>query len=130
MGSQENPGDVEHRYELRRALLCSRFFVPRVSRWERVMGYTAPLVAGGVMVGVFTLMAANMSVEPEIGPQTVSQTSVTQVSAGGAVVTPIRIEDFLSSVSEPAVVLADFAVDEEAEEHYIPIARNQYVRTQ
>lgn len=130
VGSQEFPGDVEHRYELRRALLSSRFFSPRVSRWERMMGYTAPLVAGGMMVGVFTLMAANVSIEPEIGPQTVSRTSVAQVSEGSTVVTPIRIEDFLSSASEPTVALADFEADEEVEVHYIPLASHQYVRTQ
>lgn len=94
------------------------------------MGYTAPLVAGGMMVGVFTLMAANVSIEPEIGPQTVSRTSVAQVFEGSTVVTPIRIEDFLSSASEPTVALAGFDADEEVGVHYIPLARNQYVRTQ
>lgn len=96
-----------------------------------MMGYTAPLVAGGMMVGVFTLMAANVSIEPEIGPQTVSsRTSAAQVSEASTAVTPIRIQDFLSSVSEPTVALADFVADEEVEVHYIPLARNQYVRTQ
>lgn len=94
------------------------------------MGYTAPLVAGGMMVGVFTLMAANVSIEPEIGPQTVSsRTSVAQVSEASTTVTPIRIEDFLSSASEPTVALADFAPEQD-EVQYIPLARNQYVRTQ
>lgn len=94
------------------------------------MGYTAPLVAGSMMVGVFALMAANVSMEPEIGPQTISsRTSVVQVSQDSDVVKPIRIEDFLSSASEPTVALADFVPDED-EVHYIPLARNQYVRTQ
>ncbi|MCR4314142.1 MAG: hypothetical protein NUV84_02770 [Candidatus Uhrbacteria bacterium] len=131
VGSQELPGDVEHRYELRRSLLCSRFFEHRVSRWERMMGYTAPLVAGGMMVGVFALMAANVSIEPEIGPQTVSSsTLVAQTPSMPVDVTPIRVEDFLSPASEPTVALAGFESAQEVRVHYIPLASHQYVRTQ
>jgi hypothetical protein len=131
MGSQEHPGDVEHRYELRRSLLGSRFFEHRASRWERMMGYTAPLFAGGMMVGVFALMAAQVSIEPEIGPQTVSsRISVVQESSTSAEVTPIRVEDFLSSPDEPTVALAGFESAQEARVHYVPLANHQYVRTQ
>lgn len=131
VGSQELPGDVEHRYELRRSLLCSRFFEHRVSRWERMMSYTAPLVAGGMMVGVFALMAAHISDEPEIGSQTVSSsTSVVQAPSVPVDVTPIRVEDFLSSASEPTVALAGFESAQEIQVHYIPLPSHQYVRTQ
>lgn len=95
------------------------------------MGYTAPLVAGGMMVGVFALMAANVSIEPEIGPQTVSsRTSVVHAPSLSVDATPIRVEDFLSSALEPTVVLAGFETDKQVEVHYIPLAKNQYVRTQ
>ena len=132
MGSQEHAGDVEHRYELRRSLLGSRFFEHRASRWERMMGYTAPLFAGGMMVGVFALMAAQVSIEPEIGPQTVSsRTSVAQAPVTSIDVTPIRVEDFLSSPDEPTVALAGFEqTQNEVRVHYIPLTSHQYVRTQ
>ncbi len=131
VGSQEHPGDVEHRYELRRSLLCSRFFAPRVSRWDKMMTYTAPLVAGGMMVGVFALMAANVSMEPEVGPQTISsRASVAQAPASQAHVEPIRVEDFLSDPSEPTVAFAAFGSDERSHVRYIPLTSQQYVRTQ
>jgi len=131
MGSQEHPGDVEHRYELRRSLLCSRFFAPRVSRWDRMMTFTAPLVAGGMMVGVFALMAVHASIEPEVGPQTVSSSrSVVQASATQTHVEPIRVEDFLSDPTAPTVALADFGSEGIRQVHYVPLSTQQYVRTQ
>ena len=131
VGSQELPCDVEHRYELRRSLLSSRFFEHRVSRWERMMSYTAPLVAGGMMVGVFTLMAAQIYVEPDVGPQTVSSSmSIAQAPSVPVDVTPIRVEDFLSPASEPTVALAGFESAQEVRVHYVPLASHQYVRTQ
>ncbi len=122
MGTKEQSGDVEHRYQLRRALLCSRFFEPHVSRWDRMMSYTAPLLAGGMMVGVFTFMAANVSIEPEIGPQTISsKTEVAQAPSTSVEVTPIRVEDFLSSPDEPTVTFAA---------RHVPLTSRPYVRTQ
>lgn len=83
------------------------------------------------MVGVFALMAANVSIEPEIGPQTVSSsTSVVQAPTVHVDVKPIRVEDFLSLASEPTVALAGFESTQEVRVHYFPIASHQYVRTQ
>ena len=131
MGSQEHPGDIEHRYELRRSLLCSRFIASHISRWDRMMSFTAPLVVGGMMVGVFALMAANVSMEPEVGPQTVSsKTEVVRAGTVSAEVKPIRVEDFLSSPDEPTVALAGFEAQDKTQVHYIPLTSHQYVRTQ
>ncbi|MBI4598956.1 hypothetical protein HY734_02030 [Candidatus Uhrbacteria bacterium] len=131
VGSQEHPGDVEHRYELRRSLMCSRFFAPRVSRWDRMMTYTAPLFAGGMMVGVFALMAAHVSMEPEVGPQTISsKSSVVQASVSQTQVEPIHVEDFLSDPFEPTVALADFETEETKRVNYVPLSMQRYVRMQ
>lgn len=95
------------------------------------MTYTLPLAAGGMMVGVFAFMAVHISMEPEIGPQTVSSnTSVARAPFVPIDVTPIRIEDFLSPASEPTVALAGFESAEEVRVHYIPLASHQYVRMQ
>lgn len=130
MGSQEHTGDVGHRYELRRALLRSGFLVPRMSRWDRMMTYTAPLMAGGVMVGMFALLAVNVSSEPEIGPQTVSSPSPVAQTAALLEVAPIRAEDFLSPVGGPTVLLANFKAEESVHIRHIPLAHEYYVRTQ
>ena len=95
------------------------------------MTYTAPLVAGGMMVGAFALMAAHASIEPEVGPQTVSSSrSVVQASTTQAHVEPIQIEDFLSDPTAPTVTLADFESEETRQVHYVPLSTQQYVRTQ
>lgn len=95
------------------------------------MTYTAPLVAGGMMVGVFAIMAAHVSMEPEVGPQTISsKSSVMQASTSQSHVEPIHVEDFLSDPAEPAVALAGFETGEISQVHYVPLSRQQYVRTQ
>ncbi len=94
------------------------------------MSYTAPLVAGGMMVGVFALMAANISTEPEVGAQTISsRPSIVQAPAVQTHVAPIRVEDFLSDPSEPTVALAEFGINE-TRVRYVPLTSHQYVRTQ
>ena len=84
------------------------------------------------MVGVFTLMAAHVSIEPEVGPQTssagVEVTSVTPSSPTS--VEPIRAEDFLSPSSEPMVALAGFKAQEKVGRRYIPLSTDYFVRTQ
>lgn len=132
MGSQELPGDVEHRYDLRRALFCSRFFEHRVSRWDRMMTYTAPLVVGGMMVGVFALMIVYAPVEAEVGPQT-SRSGITVAQVDTAVVkqvVPLRVEDFLSHPDEPTVALAGFETHQTSDTRVIPLSTEFYVRTQ
>lgn len=111
MGSQDLPGDSEHRYELRRALLCSRYFgdnCSRQSRWEVFMSYTAPLVAGTVVVGVFAFMAT--SVSPEMmrgtGQVTVAQEFQNNEPRFDS---QANAAMFLSDASAPLVKLADFA---------------------
>ncbi|MBM5789841.1 hypothetical protein FJZ23_02010 [Candidatus Parcubacteria bacterium] len=64
MASNEFPEDTVHRYELRRELLCSKFFgnrCAREARWNRVMTFTAPLFTGGLLVVVFTLVGSSLN---------------------------------------------------------------------
>ena len=134
MSSQEHPEDVAHRYELRRSLLCSRFFdgaCQKSNRWDRMLSYTAPLVAGCMMVGVFALMAVNMSSEPEVGPQTVhSNISISRAPAGVSEIVPIRVEDFLSDPRQPTVSLAGFVQDRPLMTQHVPLVSQAYVRVQ
>jgi hypothetical protein len=61
MGSEQTIGSPEHRYGLRRKLLCSSHFgdqCENTSGWTRIFTYTAPLFVGGMMVGVFVLLAS------------------------------------------------------------------------
>lgn len=95
------------------------------------MTYTAPLFAGGMMVGVFALMAAHVSMEPEVGPQTISsKSSVVQASVSQTQVEPIHVEDFLSDPFEPTVALADFETEETKRVNYVPLSMQRYVRMQ
>jgi len=136
MGSQELPGDPEHRYELRRRILCSRFFEDscvRSSKWDRLLTYTVPLFAGGMMVGVLTLVAVYSPIEAEVGPQTgASSIEVVQLTPVKTMdVAPIVVSDFLSDPKEPTVKLADFTVAEEKQSvRFIPLDHQYYVRTQ
>lgn len=136
MGSHERIGEPEHRYELRRSLLSSRFFAvesARISRWDRMLTYTAPLVAGGMMVGVFTLMAVYAPAEPEVGPQTIVSRSMTTQADETSLVeaSPLNAEDFLSDPSEPIVKLADFETSSSRSVvRYTPLSSQEYVRTQ
>ncbi len=71
VGSQEHPGDTKHRYGLRRELLCSRYFAgacEREQQWNRIFSFTAPLIVGGLLVGVF-VMVGNSIVDPALVPQ-------------------------------------------------------------
>lgn len=130
LSAEEPACDVEHRYELRRSLLCSRFFEPRVSRWDRMMTYTAPLFVGGMMVGVFTLMATNMSVEPDVGPQTLSKSEIAATPSVDGTFQQIRVEDFLSDPDLPTVALAGFESTNEERVLYTPLRSETHVRTQ
>lgn len=128
MGTHEIPSDPAHRYELRRKLLCSRFFeveCARHSRWNRLLTYTAPLVAGGMMVGVFSLFAVSVS---ESGVES------TVVSTGVHVIDTREepqptLNAFISDPSELVVQLAD--IDTNSEEiHFVPISEHTLVLTQ
>lgn len=134
MGSVDLSGDPVHRYELRRKLLCSRFFEfvsqnHKTTRWDRVFTYTAPLIAGGMMVGVFVLFAAS-SVEEETEEHSISQTQVvesqTQVTSDIS-----QANEFISDPLEPKVKLVDFEIEESKENNiFIPLNQYQSVRTQ
>ena len=57
------PDDVVHRYQLRRILLCSRYFDVTCERNEkknRFSAYTAPLFAGTVLVVVFAVAGTSI----------------------------------------------------------------------
>lgn len=76
LGDAHVPDDVTHRYELRRGLLCSRYFNARHDHWNRVLSFTAPLFAGGVLVFVFfTVGSSLMDVS---SPSSIALTSVEQ----------------------------------------------------
>ncbi len=63
IGSSELPGDVVHRYELRRTLLSSRYFdstTHRDAMRSRFLAYTVPLFAGTVLVVVFAVAGTAM----------------------------------------------------------------------
>ena len=63
IGSVEKPEDLIHRYELRRELLCSKFFqghCARQVRRSRFVTFTAPLLTGGILVVVFTFVGSSM----------------------------------------------------------------------
>ncbi len=59
LGSQDVPGETEHRYALRRALLNSHLF-DGPSRatvlWMRLVRLRAPLLAGGIAVSAFIIV--------------------------------------------------------------------------
>jgi hypothetical protein len=134
MGSADLSGDPTHRYELRRKLLCSRLFEfvsqnNKTTRWDRVFTYTAPLIAGGMMVGVFVLFAAS-SVEEEAEEHSISQTQVvesqTQVTSDIS-----QASEFISDPLEPKVKLVDFEIEEIKEKNtFIPLNQYQSIQTQ
>lgn len=130
IGSVEITGDPTHRYELRRRLLCSRFFdveCVRHSRWNRLLTYTAPLLAGGMMVGVFSLFAVSMSESD--GTPAISSSGTTVAQMQGE---PEPASDaFFSDPSEPLVQLADIStfVPEEVI-RFVPLSRHDFVLTQ
>ena len=134
MGTLELSGDSTHRYELRRKLLCSRFFhedFQKTTRWDRVFTYTAPLIAGGMMVGVFALFALSPVEEETVASSTVLlQTQVAEPEAE-TVASVSPHQEFLSDPSEPKLRFVDFGQEEpENFSAFIPLNYAQYVRTQ
>ena len=127
MGSQEQPGDPTHRYELRRKLLCSRFFdgCNKQSRWDRMLTYTAPLLAGGMMVGVMVVFAASW---PQGAVTGTTNTSHTMPSATIELADiTIDVEEFMSDSQAPVVRLADFNTNSQV--RFVPLGSKQVVRT-
>ncbi len=130
MGTHEVSGDPTHRYELRRKLLCSRFFeveCARHSRWNRLLTYTAPLVAGGMMVGVFSLFAVSVS---ESGGESVIVSTSVHVIETREEPQP-TLNAFISDPSELVVQLADIdtnTIDEQI--HFVPISERTLILTQ
>lgn len=113
MGTQEVPGEPEHRYELRRALLCSeRFECNKTSRWDRWMSYTFPLVTGSAVVGVLVFFAATTPLDQlRSTPANVVPLEVaTDINRGGDTGPAAHTvaTEFLSDPAEPVVTLAEF----------------------
>ncbi len=84
IGSVEVPEDPVHRYELRRELLCSRYFEEhcvRQQRWNRLATFTAPLLTGGVLVVVFTLVGSSMVEMPSPTPTVHAPAAVAQIAS-------------------------------------------------
>ncbi|MFA4845817.1 MAG: hypothetical protein WC654_04635 [Patescibacteria group bacterium] len=130
IGSVEIIGDSIHRYELRRSLLCSRFFEAecvRHSQWNRLLTYTAPLVAGGVMVGVFSLFAISIS-GSESDPSAISSSAKVFAAHGEPEPT---LNAFLSDPSELVVQLADIeTLIPKETTRFVPLAEHAIVLTQ
>lgn len=137
MGSVDLPGDPSHRYELRRKLLCSRFFGfvsehNKITRWDRVFTYTAPLIAGGMMVGVFVLFATS-SVEEEREEHSILQTQIVESHTQEEVIPEVspQTNEFISDPLEPKVKLVDFDMENSTEKNtFIPLNQYQSLRTQ
>ncbi len=67
IGSHEVPGDSEHRYELRRRLLCSSYFendCEAKPKRDRVFTFTIPLFAGSIMVIIFASFGNSLTTGP------------------------------------------------------------------
>ncbi len=128
MGTQEHPGDPAHRYELRRKLLCSRFFdgCDRQGRWDRMLTYTAPLLAGGMMVGVMVVFATSWPQGAVNSTGTISSHTMPSASIELADIT-VDVGDFVSDVHAPVVRLADFNTNPQV--RFLPLAHRQIVRT-
>jgi|GEM_PF-3528859 len=100
----QSPQEPMHRYELRRRLLCSRYFgenLQRQDRWNRMVSFTAPLFAGGVLVIIFSIVGSSMSdlpLMPHDQEQTIIATQISEVENS----TPNSYVDF-----RPAVPLYD-----------------------
>src|SRR3989338_6299105 len=73
-----------HRHELRRRLLCSRYFEEshmRQERWNRMVSFTAPLFAGGVLVVIFSIVGSSMSdlsLRPHDQGETISAVQISE----------------------------------------------------
>gem|GEM_PF-2990640 len=70
LGSQESPGDTQHRYALRRALLRSDVFAANRSamKWFRVFTVTGSALAGGLVVTVMFISVNAMGSVHNIEP--------------------------------------------------------------
>jgi hypothetical protein len=67
LGAVQAPQEVAHRYKLRRSLLCSRYFddeQDRQERWNRLVSFTAPLFAGGMLVVIFSMVGSSLNELP------------------------------------------------------------------
>lgn len=130
------PEDSLHRYELRRTLLCSRFFdssCDTQSRWDKFLSYTAPLVAGSMMVGVFSLLALSMSSDETSSDihAAPSSAQIVQVKETAVFQKASLFEEFISDDSLPTVQLVDiqtFSADQLVQ--FIPLAGYNFVLTQ
>ncbi len=128
---EEMHEDTVHRYELRRALLRSKHFESsrQKSRWDFVFTYSAPLVAGTVMVGVFVFMATTLAPTQQIESQPSSAganivlEAIPAPEVASVDVGTVPASDFMSDPDAPLVALADFA--EAAQEQvvkFVPIS--------
>lgn len=81
IGSEDVLGDPVHRYDLRRKLLCSRYFNLKSNEYlNRVFTFTAPLFAGAVLVVVFSVVGTSItSPEAILEDNTISSEQVVKV---------------------------------------------------
>jgi hypothetical protein len=134
IGTHEVHGNPRHRYELRRALLCSRYFgdefcSPKISRWDMIFTYTAPLIAGSVTVGVFAFMATSFTgvqghpFQEISGDIELAIQSPDFVDEGTSITHSfIPVTDFVSNPNEPLVQLADFNNERRSSIQFIPVS--------
>lgn len=101
LGSNETPGDTNHRYALRRALLKSRSFEVNqlTAKWLRLFSLTTSAVAGGAVAVAFVMViqtTLNMEVQNNVYAIESSQGDYT---AYGAVTTSDMMPmDFLNQM--------------------------------
>lgn len=127
----DTPIDTRHYYELRRSLLCSKYFEPSRKKmwWNGVFTYAAPLVAGGIVVGTFTLLAVSLSSNEAVILNTVESNTNLTSHVGEAVLTSsvsvessIPVSVFVSDPNEPLVQFADFVESQTTESiRFVPV---------
>lgn len=107
LGSKEIPGDTQHRYALRRALLKSRCFEVNqiTARWLKFFTLTSSAVAGGAVAVAFVVMVQatlNMEINDSVYAAEMNRTGYSLASS--MTTSDMRPMDFLNQME-----VADFA---------------------
>ncbi|MBI2475042.1 hypothetical protein HYV69_01320 [Candidatus Uhrbacteria bacterium] len=105
LGSIQTPEETAHRYELRRELLCSRYFNKSIEqqKWNRLMTFTVPLFAGGALVVVFTIASVTINESSQTESPIVSRSSqmiTASTETFDSKIELINSDQFLSPVDE------------------------------
>ncbi len=128
MGSVEPSQETQHRYQLRRQLLSSRFFHKshQRNRWNLFFSYAAPLMAGSMVVVMFIVLTPVTTSQAVpvtsgltvLGTSTSSYVALADASASN--------DGFFSGVNAPVVTLADFNTEKAV--RFVPLHSQPAVR--